>query len=123
MRELMNGTPIVGRGQLRRSLAGAFLLLLVSTLACSPPQAMAAESTADLAVWQVVNEKRKHTGTAFAIGKRHFITSAHVIEDFIKQDSKQLVLTQRGNGTYPLQDVCQVANSEGLMRYREKLPS
>ena len=27
------------------------------------------------------------------------------------------------NGTYPLQDVCQVANSEGLMRYREKLPS
>ena len=99
MRELMNGTPIVGRGQLRRSLAGAFLLLLVSTLAYSPPQAMAAESTADLTVWQVVNEKRKYTGTAFAIGKRHFITSAHVIEDFIKQDSKQLVLTQRGNAT------------------------
>ena len=27
------------------------------------------------------------------------------------------------NATYPLQDICQVANSEGLMRYREKLPS
>ena len=86
----------MGRWRWRPSLAGAFVLLLVSVLAYGPPHA-AAESMADLAVWQIVNKKRTYTGTAFAIGERHFLTNAHVIEGFVDHDSKQIVLRQQGN--------------------------
>ena len=63
---------IAGQGRLRRSLTGAFVLLVVIALAYAPPQAKAADTPAHLAVWQVVNKKRTFTGTAFAIQERHF---------------------------------------------------
>ncbi len=86
----------MGRWRWRPSLAGAFVLLLVSVLANFPAQ-VTAKSMADLAVWQIVNEKRTYTGTAFAIRERHFLTNAHVIEGFVDHDSKQIVLRQQGN--------------------------
>ena len=62
---LFNAASAMGRWRWRPSLAGAFILLLVSVLAYGPPHA-AAESMVDLAVWQIVNKKRTYTGTAFA---------------------------------------------------------
>ena len=86
----------MGRWRWRPSLAGAFVLLLVSVLANFPAQ-VTAKSMADLAVWQIVNKKRTYTGTAFAIRERHFLTNAHVIEGFVDHDSKQIILRQQGN--------------------------
>ena len=93
---LFNAASAMGRWRWRPSLAGAFVLLLVSVLANFPAQ-VTAKSMADLAVWQIVNKKRTYTGTAFAIRERHFLTNAHVIEGFVDHDSKQIVLRQQGN--------------------------
>ena len=93
---LFNAASAMGRWRWRPSLAGAFVLLLVSVFANLPAQ-VTAKSMADLAVWQIVNKKRTYTGTAFAIRERHFLTNAHVIEGFVDHDSKQIVLRQQGN--------------------------
>ena len=89
---------MTGRSRLRRILMRRTLSFLVaSALVCTLTPTMASETPADLAVWQIVNEKKTSGGTAFAVGKRHFLTNAHVIAGFIKHHSKRIVLRQRGH--------------------------
>ena len=86
----------LGRRHWRPSLAGAFVLLIVGVFADLPAQATA-ESPAHLAVWRVVDKRGTSAGTAFAIGERHFLTNAHVLQGIIDQGWKEIVLTQQGN--------------------------
>ena len=79
-----------------RSTAAIVLILILSAAAGFAAQATATEHSARLAVWKVANKKGTATGTAFAIAKRHFLTNAHVIEDFVNHDSNHIVLVQQG---------------------------
>ena len=81
----------------RRNLPTALVLLVVSALVCAPSPSDAVPEPAARAVWRVANEKGTNAGTAFAIGERHFLTNAHVVESFADADSKRIVLTQRGS--------------------------
>ena len=41
--------------------------------------------------------ERRLPGTAFAIGKRYFLTTAHIFQGLVEADFKRLVLTRRGS--------------------------
>ena len=86
-----------GTATMSMTALGALALVLTTTLAWAPPRANAADEAAANAVWRIMNERRSYTATAFALAEQSFITNAHVIEDFVNQASKRIVLTQEGS--------------------------
>ena len=80
--------------------AGLWSALCVAVTLLGPGQALAAAVEVDArsahrAVWKVYGGGK--SGTAFAIGERHFLTCAHVIKDFADQGATEVFLDRHGS--------------------------
>ena len=83
---------------LRAAVLWSALCVAVALLTLSPALAEAVEvdsRSAHRAVWKVYGAGK--TGTAFAIGDRHFVTCAHVIKDFADHGAKEVFINQHGS--------------------------
>ena len=74
------------------------LCVAVALLTLSPALGAAVEvdaRSAHRAVWKVYGAGK--SGTAFAIGERHFLTCAHVIKGFADHGAKEVFINQHGS--------------------------
>ena len=53
-----------------------------------------ASNPAHQAIWKIVDQNRRNQASAVAIGTRRALTNAHVLYDFVRNESTDLVLTR-----------------------------
>ena len=89
-----------GRTRIWLRTAVLWVALCVAVALLGPGQALGAAVEVDArsahrAVWKVYGAGK--TGTAFAIGDRHFVTCAHVIKDFADHGATEVFLNRHGS--------------------------
>ena len=85
-------------GALTAAVLWSALWLVIGWLVPGKALAAAVEvdgRSAHRAVWKVFGGGK--TGTAFAIGERHFLTCAHVIKGFSDHDAKEVFINRYGS--------------------------
>ena len=89
----VKGAPIWRTTTLWTAVCAAVVLLAFDRALAAAVEVDA--GSAHRAVWKVYGAGK--TGTAFAIGDRHFLTCAHVIKGFADREAKEVFLNRQGS--------------------------
>ena len=91
---MMSRDNVPGTAVLWAAVCAVFFVLVADRGARAAPVEVDARS-AHRAVWKVYGGGK--SGTAFAIGERHFLTCAHVIKDFSDHGASRVFINRRGS--------------------------